>query len=134
MADRITQMQNIVRDLRQHMQDSVGVMHESAFNPETTPERMQELQQHFTHLITQTSKDLNLFTTYLPDLNTPASVHLEDFNTQQAASNAATDQLNASVVKAKAKLELIRTAIRDLSETFFLDAADEDGAMADVGL
>ena len=128
MADRITQMQNIVRDLRKHMLDSVGVMHESAFNPETTPEQMTKLHQHFTHLISQTAKDLNLFTTYLPELNTPASVHLEDFNTRHAASDAATVQLEVSVAKAKDKLELIRAAIQDLSEAFFLDASDDADA------
>ena len=116
-------MQNVLLDLRKHMQDSIGVMHETAFNPKTSeePQKMPELEEHFCFQISQTAKDFEMFTTHLPNLNASLSMQEKDVKEKQAENELATLQLQTAVTKAKAKLQLIRSAIETISASFFLD-------------
>jgi hypothetical protein len=122
-ADRLTQMQHMLQDLGKHMQDAIGVLHQSTLSDtaRSTQERtdyVQGLVRHFSQLIALTARDFERFTHHLPNLRHGPTA---DFAQLATRSDAASFLLAQRLFSAQALLARLRGLIVDTSAALFLD-------------
>ncbi|KFD48165.1 hypothetical protein M514_10951 [Trichuris suis] len=110
MSDRLTQLQDCINELANHMCNSIGVLQQSNM-PSKVASGEQDNAALFATLVARTAKDIDLLVESLPDDEPPRSSQREKYQRLGQLNAKAAQQLEETVAQGQLLLDRVSDVI-----------------------
>uniref|UniRef100_A0A5S6QVM1 Mediator of RNA polymerase II transcription subunit 21 n=1 Tax=Trichuris muris TaxID=70415 RepID=A0A5S6QVM1_TRIMR len=110
MSDRLTQLQDCINELANHMCNSIGVLQQADVPPKIVSGEPDNATL-FARLVAQTAKDIDLLVESLPGEETTRSAQREAYQLLGQLNSQAAQQLEMSVAKGQLLLNRVSDVI-----------------------
>lgn len=125
MADRLTQLQDIVNQQADNFCNSIGILQQSALpskfsnfdrNGSQTPQQQEDYTNLFSSLITRCAKDIDALIESLPNDDTSTDLQVASLRRLEQENQLAAERLEEVVRKGELLLEQIQAALSDIAQ------------------
>ncbi|XP_050421494.1 mediator of RNA polymerase II transcription subunit 21 [Adelges cooleyi] len=125
MADRLTQLQDIVNQQADHFCNSIGILQQCAVpskfsnfdrNGSQTPQQQEDYTSLFSSLITRCAKDIDALIESLPNDDTSTELQVASLRRLEQENQVAAERLEEVVRKGEHLLEQIQAALSDIAQ------------------
>ncbi|CDW57476.1 Med21 domain containing protein [Trichuris trichiura] len=110
MSDRLTQLQDCINEMANHMCNSIGVLQQSSL-PCKVASGEQDNAALFASLVARTAKDIDLLVESLPDEEPPRSAQREKYQRLGQLNAKAAQQLEETVAQGQLLLDRVSDVI-----------------------
>ncbi|XP_050544095.1 mediator of RNA polymerase II transcription subunit 21 isoform X3 [Daktulosphaira vitifoliae] len=125
MADRLTQLQDIVNQQADNFCNSIGILQQSAVpskfsnfdrNGSQTPQQQEDYTTLFSSLITRCAKDIDALIESLPNDDTSTELQVASLRRLEQENQVSAERLEDVVRKGELLLEQIQAALSDIAQ------------------
>ncbi|CAH1723443.1 unnamed protein product [Macrosiphum euphorbiae] len=125
MADRLTQLQDIVNQQADNFCNSIGILQQCALpskfsnfdrNGSQTPQQQEDYTSLFSSLITRCAKDIDALIESLPNDDTSTDLQVASLRRLEQDNQLAAERLEEVVRKGELLLEQIQAALSDIAQ------------------
>lgn len=125
MADRLTQLQDIVNQQADNFCNSIGILQQCALpskfsnfdrNGSQTPQQQEDYTNLFSSLITRCAKDIDALIESLPNDDTSTDLQVASLRRLEQENQLAAERLEEVVRKGELLLEQIQAALSDIAQ------------------